>query len=77
VIHFTTSRSGQDGEFERHGGHCADLPKLGDESRDFLIAHRGVMAARELRALRKKVRQMAAPRGRVFAGAKAARLRRV
>lgn len=72
-IDFAGARCGEDGELQ---SHRRDRPGLvlaetRDERRNVRVGHRGVVAARELLALRKKVGQVAAPCRRVFARAMA------
>ena len=71
------SRRRQDRKFERHRGQGVPLAQTRDESRNVIIGHRGMMAARELAALRQQVGKMAAPCRRVFARPMALRLGRV
>ena len=71
--HFAGAGSRENAEFERERSQCVALAQACDESGDFLVVHRCMMATRQLERLRQQVIQMAAPACRVFALPKALR----
>jgi hypothetical protein len=73
----TGTRRRQNAKFQRQRGEGFPLAQLRDEGRNVGIGHRGMVAARQYSALGQKVREVATPRRRVFAGSMALRLGRV